>query len=206
MASSQPPPSAYPLIAAITGLPRCSTMSKTCWPASANARALVGVCTASSLMSAPATNALSPAPVRITTRISPSSFRSSIARRSASSVSAFRAFRTLGRLNVTVATAPLRSRNRTSEAMDASEREGVHEPAEHGGRQHEAAEHHPAQPRLVAGIVFGDHRENERHKEREQRHEEQVALHFRPFATSYASMTTSRLSRPATIRNALPYS
>src|SRR4051812_24458209 len=181
-------------------------MSNTCWPASAKARAVVAVCTASSLMSAPATNALSPAPVRMTARTPSSSFRSSIVRRSASSVSAFRALRTLGRLNVTVATAPLRSTSRTSEDMGASERERIHEPAERGGRQHEAAEHQPAQPRLFAGIVFGDHREDERHEKREQRHEEQVALHFRPFATSYASMTTSRLSRPATIRNALPYS
>ena len=50
IASSQPPPSANPLMAAITGLPRCSIRSKTCWPrracslpSPASARELVDV-------------------------------------------------------------------------------------------------------------------------------------------------------------------
>ena len=63
IASSQPPPSAKPLIAAITGLPSCSIASKICWPRRACSLPSTGVCTASSLMSAPATNDFSPAPV-----------------------------------------------------------------------------------------------------------------------------------------------
>ncbi len=48
MASSQPPPSAKPLTAAMTGLPRCSMRSNTRWPSSACALAASGVSVASS--------------------------------------------------------------------------------------------------------------------------------------------------------------
>src|SRR5712692_7681722 len=68
-ASSQPPPSANPLIAQIDGFPIVSSKWKTPWPKSENSFPFTGVCNASSLISAPATNAFSPAPVRISTRI-----------------------------------------------------------------------------------------------------------------------------------------
>ena len=109
IASSQPPPSANPLMAAMTGFPIRSMRSNTCWPRDACARAPAGVMTASSLMSAPATNDFSPAPVSTTTRTASSCWRSRIAACSSSSVCAFNALRTLGRLIVSVATAPLRS-------------------------------------------------------------------------------------------------
>src|SRR5713226_3041106 len=68
-ASSQPPPSANPLIAQIDGFPIVSSRWKTLWPKSENSLPLTGVCNASSLISAPATNAFSPAPVLIIARI-----------------------------------------------------------------------------------------------------------------------------------------
>src|SRR5258706_13222879 len=57
-------------------------------------------------MSAPAMNALSPAPVRITPRTSSSFWASSNAARRSSHVFPFSALRTLGRLSVTYAMAP----------------------------------------------------------------------------------------------------
>src|SRR5258705_5849241 len=68
-------------------------------------------------MSAPAMNAFSPAPVRITTRTAASCFRSRTARRSSSVVGVFRALRTAGRLTVRIATGPSRSRRRLSKVM-----------------------------------------------------------------------------------------
>src|SRR6185295_5082189 len=87
------------------------------------------------------------------------------------------------------------------------QRERIHQPAEHEGRREEPAEHQAAEPELIARIVFGDDGEDERDEKREDGEKRQVALHhLRPMAMSKASMTTSRLSSPATIRNALPYS
>ena len=67
-------------------------------------RADIGDWTANSLMSAPATNDLSPAPVMMMTRTDSSCLRSSMARRRSSSVAALSALRTFGRLIVTIAT------------------------------------------------------------------------------------------------------
>src|SRR5216684_2453823 len=99
-ASSQPPPSANPLIAQIEGFPIVSRRWKTPWPKSENSLPLTGVCSASSLISAPATNAFSPAPVRISTRTAWSSRASSSACCNSSTVLRFSAFSTFGRLNV----------------------------------------------------------------------------------------------------------
>src|SRR5205807_6589614 len=60
----------------------------------------------SSPMSAPAMNALSPAPVRMTPRIAESPRASSNAVCKSSHVLRFKAFRTFGRLSVTYAMAP----------------------------------------------------------------------------------------------------
>src|SRR6266550_8154796 len=99
-ASSQPPPSANPLIAQIDGFPMVSSRWKTPWPKSENSLPLTGVCSASSLISAPATNAFSPAPVRINTRTAWSSRASSSACCNSSTVLRFSAFSTFGRLKV----------------------------------------------------------------------------------------------------------
>src|SRR5947207_1110490 len=122
IASSQPPPRQKPLIAAITGLPMFSIRSRTCCPRCACSLPCVGLSAASSLMSAPAMNAFSPAPVTITTRTDASCFRCSTACRSSSVVGVSRALRTAGRLMVRIATAPSRSRRRLSKVIDAASR------------------------------------------------------------------------------------
>src|SRR5438128_266311 len=101
MAVSQPPPSAKPLTAAITGLPRFSIRLRTAWPNELASSASIAVTRASSLMSAPAMNALSPAPVRMTPRTAVSYRASSKAVRRSSQVRRFRAFSTFGRFSVT---------------------------------------------------------------------------------------------------------
>src|SRR5512135_876334 len=106
IASSQPPPRAWPRTAAISGL-RMRLIRSQRWKWSSTVR-LVGVWTASSLMSAPAANARSPAPVMTIARQAESP--SSASRASVSSVmrAKFRAFRTSGRSRTTRAT-PSRS-------------------------------------------------------------------------------------------------
>src|SRR5260370_4069080 len=99
-ASSQPPPRSNPLIAQMDGFPIVSSRWKTLCPKSENSFPLTGVCNASSLISAPATNAFSPAPVRINTRKAWSSRASSKAPCNSSTVLRFSAFSTLGRLKV----------------------------------------------------------------------------------------------------------
>src|SRR5262245_30846664 len=71
-------------------------------------------------MSAPATNDLSPAPVRTITRTASSRFNSSTARRRSSRVEWLRALRTFGRLIVTMATAESRSISRLSKVIAGS--------------------------------------------------------------------------------------
>ena len=66
-ANSQPPPSAKPLTSAITGNGASSSERSVAWPLSANSRPSTGVIELIAAMSAPATNALSPAPVSIST-------------------------------------------------------------------------------------------------------------------------------------------
>src|SRR5947208_86928 len=184
-----------------------SRRSKTCWPMSACSRPLVGVWTASSLMSAPATKALSPAPVRITARTLSSCFRSSTARRSSSIVCEFSALRTLGRLTVTTAIAPSRSRRRLSKAIAVLQRKRIHQPAENDGRRDESCKHQSPEPHLMSRLVLGNHCEDDRDEKRKQDEKKDVAPHegyflryflryFRPTATSYASITTSRFNSP----------
>ena len=78
-ASSQPPPRAKPLTAAIHGLAECSTAWPRLPPISANVWASAGPRSFISAMSAPATNALLPAPVTTTTRMSSASSSSAAA-------------------------------------------------------------------------------------------------------------------------------
>ena len=72
-ASSQPPPSAKPLTAAIQGLCEPSMAWPSLPPISEKAAAWAGASSFISAMSAPATNALSPAPVTAITRTSSAS-------------------------------------------------------------------------------------------------------------------------------------
>ena len=72
-------------------------------------RPVTAVARDSSLMSAPAMNALSPAPVSRMTRTSGSASSAATAASMAPSVASFRALRTAGRLTVMVATAPSRA-------------------------------------------------------------------------------------------------
>ena len=114
IASSQPPPSVKPLSAAITGLPSASMASNTRCPAVACALPWAGDCTASSLMSAPATKAFSPAPVSTMARTDASARSVAITCPSSAIVGALSAFIFAGRLMVTTATAPSRSSSRFS--------------------------------------------------------------------------------------------
>ena len=106
IASSQPPPRAKPLTAAMTGLPRFSMTLVRRWPCRVLSSASAGVSLAISAMSAPAANALSPAPVRMTPRTAASSRASLNASFSSAMVALLRALSTFGRLIVTYAIVP----------------------------------------------------------------------------------------------------
>src|SRR5580704_7750531 len=68
-AISHPPPKANPLMHAITGFPRFSIRLRTFCPRCVYSFPVTASCLANSPMSAPAINAFSPAPVRMTTRM-----------------------------------------------------------------------------------------------------------------------------------------
>src|SRR6267143_2348883 len=117
IASSQPPPSAYPFTAAITGLPHVSRRRSIAWPRSARALPSNGPCLARSPMSAPATNAFVPAPVRIAPLIASSLAMRSAACASSSTTWSFRALSLSGRLMVMNAMASRISNRRVSYRM-----------------------------------------------------------------------------------------
>src|SRR5688572_32498525 len=87
-----------------------------------------------------------------------------------------------------------------------SERQRVHQPAKRDGESDERGKHLRAGPQLRAGLVAQQHREDNRHQEREDRHQQEMACHLRPMAMSNASRMTRKFSRPATMRKVLPYS
>ena len=103
MASSVPPPSAKPLTAAIDGFGMVSISLNVRCPNSMTGTISRDVAFCIRAISAPATNALSPAPVRITALIFSSFSQMVTASRSSVNTSVFRALRTLGLLNVIVA-------------------------------------------------------------------------------------------------------
>ncbi len=113
-ASSQPPPRAKPLTAAIQGCGAPSMAATTLRPSNDAWRASSGLMSRNSAMSAPATKAFSPAPVSTTARTSASPAISSATASNSRLVAVFRAFITSGRVTVTTATAPSRL---TSTAM-----------------------------------------------------------------------------------------
>ena len=59
---------------------------------------------------------------------------------------------------------------------------------------------------MLARLVASQRCKHDRDEQREERHQCEMTGHLRPCAISNASRTTSMLSRPATIMNALPYS
>ena len=97
IASSSPPPRAKPLTIAITGLGRRSTRRIIRVPRSEKSRPCTGVSAFISAMSAPATNALGPAPVSTTTRTVSSAAAAAKAASRASRVAALSAFSLSGR-------------------------------------------------------------------------------------------------------------
>src|SRR5436190_21386801 len=104
-------------------------------------------------MSAPATNAFSPEPVRTIALTWSSPLHSSIARRSSSMVWEFSAFKTFGRLMVMTTIAPSWSRRRLSKLMASRIR--LRESGSHASNRHRGG---------------GAHRENkpQRHKDTEK--------------------------------------
>ena len=107
-ATSQPPPSAKPLTAAITGIGSAASCSPIAWPWRANSRASCSPIVAIAAMSAPATKALLPAPVRTMPRRPDRTSRAAAWAASLSSptTSRLRALSTCGRLIVMTRTGP----------------------------------------------------------------------------------------------------
>ena len=106
IASSQPPPSAKPLTAAMTGSGKVSIMRKMSLPFLPKASPPCASMPDIAAISAPATKDFSPAPVTMTQRTVSVSMPSKVAFKS-SSTSAFSAFSAFSRSMVTTATAPL---------------------------------------------------------------------------------------------------
>jgi hypothetical protein len=106
---------------AMTGLPAAAIRSKTACPRRARARPVTAVARDSSLMSAPAMKALSPAPVSRMTRTSGSASRLVTAASMSPRVASFNALRTAGRLMVSVATAPSRATSTGGSALAGSD-------------------------------------------------------------------------------------
>ena len=119
-ASSMPPPSTKPFTAAMTGIGNSSSPRATPSPRAANFLPSSGDMDTMTEMSAPATNARPPAPVRIRQR-TPSSART-VSRQAASSanVAGLSALRLLGRLTVRMPIAPSCSNDRLSYAISFS--------------------------------------------------------------------------------------
>src|SRR5580658_9204405 len=108
-ATSHPPPSAKPLTAAMKGTREPSMSAPTRCPSSANRFAWGAVISLIAAISAPAANALSPAPVTIVTRTDGSSSTSEIAARSSRKSGSSRELSFSGRFRVRVATWASRS-------------------------------------------------------------------------------------------------
>src|SRR5688572_9960764 len=91
--------------------------------------------------------------------------------------------------------------------MRESDGERQHQPAEDQRSRHHAAEHFRPDDELLLRTLAQEASEHRRHTEGKHQHQHQMALHhLRPIAMSNASMTTSKFSRPATMRKVLPYS
>src|SRR5438270_4499315 len=114
-ASSRPPPSAYPLTAAMVATGMSSSSAVRTWPSSLNSRAVHGVIGASSARSAPATKAGSADPVRMNARQESTLSRTACV--SSRRVALFNALSDLGRFTVMVAIGPSRSTRMFSYAI-----------------------------------------------------------------------------------------
>ena len=103
MANSNPPPKAKPLMAAIIGVPKFSAKSnKSSCPSRDNCAASETLKSVNSLISAPATNALSPLPVNTMTRTFWSWSKAFKAWCNSKIVALLRALSFLGRLMVNI--------------------------------------------------------------------------------------------------------
>ena len=108
-ASSNPPPSAYPLIAAMVGTRRSSSALNALCATAANRFAPFASKSAISPMSAPAINAFCPVPVTMSTRTESSASISRNACSNSVRVSVLSALSARGRLTVSTAMLPYRS-------------------------------------------------------------------------------------------------
>src|ERR1044071_2999798 len=87
------------------------------------------------------------------------------------------------------------------------EREEIENPTQRNATDDERREQLRTEPQLLSRVVTHQRPEDDGDEESERDHQAGVrGVHFRPCVTSNASSTTSMLSRPATIRKALPYS
>src|ERR1017187_963715 len=152
---------------------------------------------------------------------------------SSSSVPALSAFNTFGRLIVMINTPASRSVLRNSygiasdytardscqarprlgspgrwRGLPASPEDREEQPADGESAEHEGAEQPAREPQLIARRVSEERPEDRRDTGREQHHDAKMTRHaaFRPRARSDASRTMRAFSRPATMRNVLPYS
>jgi len=88
------------------------------------------------------------------------------------------------------------------EIVDASGKATSATPSTHAGK--ESAEHHAAEKRSARPFRLSNHREDQRHEERKDRHQEQVALHyFLPIARS--RVDHDQQSEKAATIGAFPY-
>ena len=106
IASSQPPASAKPSTAAITGRGQRNTRNAACSKITCWARHVSSVISLRSFRSPPAQNARSPAPVNTIARASASRWKPSKQARRSSPIAVFIAFICSGRFSVTVTTCP----------------------------------------------------------------------------------------------------
>src|SRR4030095_10783527 len=89
----------------------------------------------------------------------------------------------------------------------------IHQPREGVGADEEGQEDAQSHTELIARYIAEQRAKDDRHARDEQQHDAKVARHlafaplfFTPRARPRASSPINMLSRPATIRNVLPYS
>ncbi len=88
----------------------------------------------------------------------------------------------------------------------SSQRQRIEQPPDEDARADESCEEPPAELQLLTRLIAHERRKHDRHEQREDHHQSEVAGHLRPLAMSNASRTTSMLSSPATITKVFPYS
>ena len=161
-AVSRPPPMQKPRIMAMTGFSRLpQERSRAACPLSYSARAAGEVrCSANSEMSAPEAKALSPAPVRTTTRTSLSAWSAPSRPASAARIPLDTALRLPGLLKVTTATRPVTSTSSLSVPVScrAGELDDVMQVlSDHSAQGHVRARQHRQADRVRVLLQCGRH-------------------------------------------------